>query len=899
MLIHLTKLTKHGVRPSVFQSPYKYNLFCVSFSSYNLKLPETINDTANQVSAFLNKPNWQQNDFLKSLVSHMTPHVAYQVILLQGNDTHQGVRFFNWVCRHSTYCYDVESRILLLNLVASCALHGVVHKAIIELIKACSDGEENILKLIDALDELREVGFRLNYPCYSSLLMSLAKLDLGFLAYKVYVKMVADGFVVGAIDHRTMINALCKNGLLQAGEMFLCRVLKLGFSLDTHICTSLVLGHCRANDLQEAFKVFEIMSKEDECKPNSVTFSTLIHGLCDAGRLEEAFSLKEDMCEKGCQPSTHTYTVLIKALCDFALTGKALSLFDEMIVKGCKPNVHTYTVLIDRLCREGKICEANGLFKKMLQDGLFPGIVTYNALINGYCKQGRIIAAFELLALMEKRKCKPNIRTYNELMDGLCRMNKSYKALHLLERVVDNGLFPDEVTYNILMDGFCREGKLNLALKIFNSMSLAGLVPDGYSFTLIIDGLCKQGKPELANGFFGLMVKKGISPDEVTITALTDGHCKTGQTGDALMIFERMVENTILRTPHVLNSFLDVFCKENKLKEEYAMFGKILKYGLVPSVVTYTILIDGLFRAGKISPALSMLEMMKLAGCLPNVYTYTVVINGLCKSGRVKEAEMLFFKMFDLGVYPNHITYTILVKAHANASRLDHALKIVSIMVTNGCQLNSHIYSTLLAGFVSSNKASGLLSVGSGCHRDASSVHMEHHDDDYEHSLNNVLREMDVEHAFRLRNEIERCGGSTTDFYNFLIVELCKAGRLVEADSIAKDIVKSGLFPDKAISIIIEYYCREHKYNSCIEFMNLILNNGFVPSLASYCSVIQSVYNGRMKEEAERLVSDLFRYSGIEEKTSVLHDIEFLLRGDEPEKYLDLLNVLDRQRPIF
>ncbi|KAJ0111453.1 hypothetical protein Patl1_01528 [Pistacia atlantica] len=122
---------------------------------------------------------------------------------------------------------------------------------------------------MDALDGLRKDGFKLNYPCYSSLLMSLAELNLGFVAYIVYRRMVLDGFVLGAIDYRTIINALCKCGLVQAAEI--------------------------ENNHQEAFKVFEIMSREDGCRPNSVTFSTLIHGLCEVGRLEEAFSLKEEM----------------------------------------------------------------------------------------------------------------------------------------------------------------------------------------------------------------------------------------------------------------------------------------------------------------------------------------------------------------------------------------------------------------------------------------------------------------------------------------------------------------------------------------------------------------------------------------------------------------------------
>lgn len=319
-------------------------------------------------------------------------------------------------------------------------LLGVAHKLIIELINEYTNSENDILKLMDALDELSSIGFKINYPCYSTLLMGLAKLNMGFMAFLVYKRMVADGFVVGGIDYKTIINALCKNGLAQAGEMLFCRVLKLGFGLETRICTSLVLGYCRENALTEAFRVFEIMSKLDGCGPNSVTYSTLIHGLCEAGKLEEAFGLKEEMSEKGCLPSTRTYTVLIKAVCYVGFINKTLSLLDEMVAKGCKPNVHTYTVLIDGLFREGKIEEANGMFRKTLQDGLFPGIITYNALINGYCKEGQIISAFEILSLMERKNCKPNIRTYNELMEGLCRVNKSYKAMFLLRKIVDNGL---------------------------------------------------------------------------------------------------------------------------------------------------------------------------------------------------------------------------------------------------------------------------------------------------------------------------------------------------------------------------------------------------------------------------------------------------------------------------
>ncbi|KAJ4886032.1 Pentatricopeptide repeat-containing protein [Raphanus sativus] len=358
----------------------------------------------------------------------------------------------------------------LLKLIVFSDLYQIAHSVILALVRESTIRERETLltKLMTCFDQLRdETGFRLNYPCYISLLMSLAKLDLGLLAYLTYKRMESDGFVAGEIDYRTVINALCKNGLTEAAEMFMCKIVKIGFVLDSHVCTSLVLGFCRGLNFVDALRVFDVMSRDEASAPNSVTYSNLIHELCQVGRLEEVFVFKDKMGENGCEPSTRTYTVLIKALCD-----KGFSLFDEMVGKGgCKASVHTYTVLIDGLCRHGKVEEANGVFRKMVEDGILPSVVTYNALINGYCKEGRIVPAFEVLAVMEKRGCRPNVRTFNELMEGLCRVGRPFKAVRLLKRMVDDGLSPDVVSYNVLIDGLCREGLVNVVYKLLGSMS--------------------------------------------------------------------------------------------------------------------------------------------------------------------------------------------------------------------------------------------------------------------------------------------------------------------------------------------------------------------------------------------------------------------------------------------
>ncbi|XP_010524658.1 PREDICTED: pentatricopeptide repeat-containing protein At3g07290, mitochondrial isoform X2 [Tarenaya hassleriana] len=876
---NLTKILPLGchVRPpfaalySVFPQPYRYR-----------PNPETSDDTVLDVLSLLRSPKWEQNSILKSIVSHISPHVASQVISRHGGDTDLCLRFFKWVCKHSSYCYDLGQKTQLLKLIVSSSLYGVAHKVIVVLIKECSSGENDILELMRCLDELRDGGFQLNYPCYSSLLMSLAKLDLGFLAYMTYRRMEADGFVVGRIDYRTIVNALCKNGFVEAAEMFSCRLLKLGFELDTHICTSLLLAFCRVLNLGDALRVFDVMSRDASCGPNSVTYSILIHGLCEKDRLEEAFRLKDQMREKGCQPSTRTYTVLIKALCDKGLIEKALNLLDEMVAGGCKPNAHTYTDLIDGLCKLGKIEEANGLYSKMVKEGIFPSVVTYNALINGYCKDGRIIPAIELLGMMEKRNCKPNLRTYNGLLEGLCRVGKSYKAMLLLKRMVDNGLSPDIVSFNILIDGLCREGHIPLAHKLFTSMDTFKLEADCLTFTSIIDAFCKGGKPEVASAFLGLMLKKGIHPDEVTFTTLIDGFCKVGKTKDALFLLETLIKTTFMETPHSLNVVLDVLRKACKVKEEFAMLGKMIKFGLGPSVVSYTILIDGLIRSGDISGALRMLELMKLAGCSPNVYSYTVIISGLCQFGRDEEAEKILHAMPEYGVLPNHVTYTVMVKAYANAGRLDHALETASTMVQRGYQLNDRVYSALLKGFVLSQKQTIECS----------------NENAMDSNSDNVLEEINLGSMYELQAKIEELGCSTSGLCNFMVAQLCTQGRADESIELIQTLLKRGIFPDKAVDTVIESYCRSKNYTDCLKLMTDVLKTGFTPSFRSFSSVIQGLQKEGEVESARELVTELVS------SNETLPYVEFLIKGDGAGDCGEVMEVVDRfanrrGKPIF
>ncbi|MBA0675061.1 hypothetical protein Goari_016624 [Gossypium aridum] len=222
-------------------------------------------------------------------------------------------------------------------------------------------------------------------------------------------------------------------------------------------------------------------------------------------------------------------------------------------------------------------------------------------------------------------------------------------------------------------------------------------------------------------------------------------------------------------------------------------------------------------------------------------------------------------------------------------------------MVKNGFQPNSRVYSALLAGFISSNKTTEVAHS-----RSISPLYVWSPStaENYDVCVSsNILKEMDLEHAFKLRVEIEKFGGSVSDFYNFLIVGLCEVGRIVDAEHLTKDILRQGSYPEKACFSVIDWHSKNSNCNECLKFLDLILSNGFVPSFASYSSVIHCMHTKGNIKEAQRLLSDLMKYNNIGDAKAALPHIEFLVNTDEPEKCIDLLKLIEqmvnRERPVI
>ncbi|OAY76646.1 Pentatricopeptide repeat-containing protein, partial [Ananas comosus] len=130
---------------------------------------------------------------------------------------------------------------------------------------------------------------------------------------------------------------------------------------------------------------YEVIARMRACgfTPDSTTYSTLICGLCRAGRIGEAWGVLDWMLEEKCRPTVHTYTPIVLSYCSEGQIEEAKTLMAAMESVGCRPNTVTYNILIRALCNAGRFDEV----EQFLVERWTPNSVTYNTYMSVLCKR--------------------------------------------------------------------------------------------------------------------------------------------------------------------------------------------------------------------------------------------------------------------------------------------------------------------------------------------------------------------------------------------------------------------------------------------------------------------------------------------------------------------------------
>ncbi|VAH08102.1 pentatricopeptide repeat-containing protein At5g65560-like [Triticum dicoccoides] len=430
--------------------------------------------------------------------------------------------------------------------------------------------------------------------------------------------------------YNTLLNALVEAGHVEEAPKVFDEMCASGVRPDASSHNIFLKLRSWTTDHDDSpYKVI-IRMQELGMKVDVSTYSTIVTGLCRAGKLLEAWGLLEWMQEAGCRPMVHTYTPIVQGYCREGRVKEAMDLMATMEAADCPPNVVTYNVLIRALCDAGQFNEVKQLLMESRTKGWTPSIVTYNTFMNGLCKKGKAKEALALLGVMLGKGLDPTDFTLSILLNCLCHASRISHARYLLERSTSSSRwYAGVVAYNTVMGRLCEMGHWRGVLKLLTDMIKKGVMPNTRTFNIAIRSLCIGRKCSAAKS---LVCNQGFAANVVTYNTLIDWFFYHRTPSEVGRLMSDMAAGNIAVDEVTYTIFVVRLCRDGNFAKASSCFLKSLENGL--SMDLLGVLINRLAYNGKITETILIFQNMReRKGFSLDNSVFDLTIERFCRAG--------------------------------------------------------------------------------------------------------------------------------------------------------------------------------------------------------------------------------------------------------------------------
>ncbi|XP_057523945.1 pentatricopeptide repeat-containing protein At5g39710-like [Amaranthus tricolor] len=391
------------------------------------------------------------------------------------------------------------------------------------------------------------------------------------------------------------------------------------------------------------FHKAKMIEKNGNCLSS---FNTLLSVLVKSHRIKLACGIFNQTVEEGLITiDVITYSIMIKGYCQIGKMEDARKVFDEM---RCLPNSITYGNLVNGFCKQGMMVEARQIVDKMIMNKhCLPNLKTYTMLIDGYSKKGDIQSAMLCLDEMVLQGLEPNLITYNAIINGFCLIGKIDEAKKMMTKMRLNGVKDDIVTHTSLLRGFCVVGRLDEAVNHLNNIIALGIKPDVRAYGLVLNEFCKLGKANEAVALLREIVARDINLSTSNFNAVLKVLVQSGELNEAILLLKWMPK--IGRIPNFLSYFTVISSLSKtgrRIEQVEELVDTMVQYGHRLDVSSYSCLIMMYSNNNELDKASRVFRDALRDECVIGLESFVVVVEGLCAKEKMREAEELAQELF-------------------------------------------------------------------------------------------------------------------------------------------------------------------------------------------------------------------------------------------------------------
>ncbi|GMN62853.1 hypothetical protein TIFTF001_031933 [Ficus carica] len=228
---------------------------------------------------------------------------------------------------------------------------------------------------LDAIGLFKRTPFR-NLFSWTALISGLVQSGNGVDAFYLFIEMRREEIdIVDPLVLSSIVGACANLAVLELGKQVHGLVIALGYESCLYISNSLVDMYAKCSDIVSANEIFGRIQQRDV-----VSWTSIIVGAAQHGRVKEALALYDQMVADGIKPNEVTFVGLLYACSHVGLVDKGRTLFNSMVEKyGIRPSLQHYTCFVDLLSRSGHLDEAENVTNSIpfeLDEAIWAALLT-------------------------------------------------------------------------------------------------------------------------------------------------------------------------------------------------------------------------------------------------------------------------------------------------------------------------------------------------------------------------------------------------------------------------------------------------------------------------------------------------------------------------------------------
>jgi pentatricopeptide repeat protein len=515
-------------------------------------------------------------------------------------------------------------------------------KSVTILVKLLFHEEENIPIIVDLLNVMKQVGFKLDSIIYTVLIAGCTK----FRDFK------------------------------QATQFFL-QARELDVNEKAELPTAVLQMLCISNQIEEALSYY--MDVKDRISIDHVLYSVLISGCTSAKRFDIADQIYTDLIQRRIPLSKELSTSIIKMYCASNRVDNAVSIFNSQLSTSNTVDATSYAVLLTGLVTSGRFDSAEQLHEDFLHSGIALTPVLSTALIKMYCLNGRVDDAITIFKDMDT----PTSVTYTVLIAGCTATRKFDLADQLYSEVRHHQIPQDEMLINTVLSMYCSSDRFSMAWNLYISMEKTMKIPiSGVTLGIMIQGCMQANNFKKLDAVCGRIYNEQV-PLTVSLTnTLISMYFDRAMPEKSYEVFHKHMKT--IGSP-TLDMFILLLTDVSSQEFSYSIAQKITTGEFVHPLNT-CILILCYARRGRYAKARELFDQSE-----KDMNMWQSMLTAYKMGGKGKLAVEIVNLMQASSIKPDARAYITALSACAHSGRIDEAKELVQYLQTNKILTDKHL----------------------------------------------------------------------------------------------------------------------------------------------------------------------------------------------------------------